>query len=293
MTQPAANPERDLAEWQALAARFPLTSPWLLAPPLLSAIAANATLCWLVASQQISPFELVLLVALEALLLAGIVWLQHRAVPAAARLDAGKPVSWKERLGLGAFALVWLSGAYGVVLLIWLQQLPQLQAFWADPLGFLGQSKLWLPLGFTLLGASVDTMLDRQHWRQHGGYFVSTTSMIGAARWLTLFLGGIPFVIPLFLIVFAFNQLLERLHQRTSQDSLAPLFLVPVLALAVFGTMGWLLQAGLSGFAIGYCTAKLAADCLIVFTPWISHEGKQEASAKAEGKPVKKGVLPD
>ena len=91
----------------------------------------------------------------------------------------------------------------------------------------------------------------------------------------------------------ALHQLLERLHKRAAQDSLAPLMLVPVLALAVFGTMAWLLEAGLSGFAIGYCTAKLAADCLIVFTPWISREGKQEAMAKAQSMPVKKGVLPD
>ena len=60
--------QRELAEWKALTDRYPLSHPAALAMPLLSALASNGALCWLVSIRAVSPFELVLLVALESVL---------------------------------------------------------------------------------------------------------------------------------------------------------------------------------------------------------------------------------
>lgn len=290
MNQDPKDAERERIEWEALSARFPMSHPASLAVPLLSALAANATLCWLVATRALSPLELVLIVVLETLLFVLAAWAQHALVPRAAHLE-GKHMGLGERLGLGVFALVWLGGVYGFVLFLWLGQAEQAAALIADPLGFLGQSRMWLPLAISAVGAVLDALLDWRHWRRHGGKFVSTPAMTGAARWLTLFLGGIPFAMPLFLIVAAFSKLIELFQKRAGASSLLPMVLVPVLILSVFGTFGWLVQSGVSGFAIGYTIAKLAADSLIVFMPWIGHIEKNKP---AEGlpEPRKKGVLP-
>ena len=98
-----------------------------------------------------------------------------------------------------------------------------------------------------------------------GGYFLSTPGFNSAARWLTLFLGGIPFFVPLAFGVFTISTLIERLNKRRAGPSalrrgrakLAP-FIAPALAAGLLGVMGWLLEAGVSGWAVGYCSAKLA-----------------------------------
>ncbi len=282
--------ERELAEWKALTSRYPLAHPAALAMPLLSALAANGTLCWLVSIRALSPFELVLLVAIESILYLLIAWLQHLPVPKSAHLKH-QSVSWGARLGMSLFALIWLGGVYGMVLLVWLGQLGEAKALIADPIGFLGRSNIWIPLAIAVAGASVDAALDWRHWRRHGGAFVSTPAMTGAARWLTLFLGGFPFLMPMFLILIAINKLMEFVQKHTGKDNLWVMLLIPVMMFSVFGTMGWLLSAGVSGFAIGYVVAKLASECLIVFTPWIGKIAQKEAAESGPRK-GRKGVLP-
>ena len=57
---------------------------------------------------------------------------------------------------------------------------------------------------------------------------------------------------------------------------------VPLLCLAVFGTMMWMLKSGVLGWAVGYCSAKLVADSFILFLPLIAKRARaEEAGAVA------------
>jgi hypothetical protein len=123
-----------IAEWDALLARYPLGSPWEMARQFLSVAGSNAVVLYLLVTGRMRPFHLVVLVAIEALLLSAIAWIQSRLVPRSALMES-KPQPLRARLGTLAF------------------------------------------------GAS--------------GSASSTPSSNSAARWLTLFLGGIPFFVPL------------------------------------------------------------------------------------------------
>jgi hypothetical protein len=76
---------QSLDEWKEILARYPLTSYRALAFNILTALSANALTAWLVITGRMTPFELVLLVALEAALLIGMALLQQRFVPPEAR----------------------------------------------------------------------------------------------------------------------------------------------------------------------------------------------------------------
>jgi len=290
MTIEPTESQRERAEWQALTARYPMSHPATLAVPLLSALAANGTLCWLVVTRALSPFELVLMVVIEAILFVLIAWLQHVPVPKASRLS-GNPMGWVARLVQSLFALVWLGAMYGMVLFLWYRQGGEARSLVADPWAYLGQSKLWIPVAIAAAGAMVDALLDWQHWRKHGGLFVSTPATTGAARWLTLFLGGIPFMMPMLLILLAISQVAELAKKIVGKNHALPLVLIPVVMLCVAGSMGWMMQSGVSGFAIGYTTAKFAADGLIVFLPWIGKKALTEGLGGG-AKNGKRGVLP-
>ena len=40
--------------------------------------------------------------------------------------------------------------------------------------------------------------------------------------------------------------------------------------------LGWLLEAGVSGWAVGYCSAKLASESFLVFLPLIANKARAE-----------------
>lgn len=300
--QPASAEARrqSLREWEMLMRRYPLASPWGLAWQGLTTLSGNIVVAWLVATQRMTPFELVLLVAIEALLLVGIAWLQSRFVPKEAIQRS--PHGLGERLGTLAFGLFWLAAVYGLVLGAFVPQWTEVQRLLADPLAFLLSSNLKWPLLITLAGAAVDSMQDHAHFGRHGGIFFSTPGMQGAARWLTLFLGGIPFFMPLVAVVGVLyalgTKVAEWLKQRGGGNREAAVMtaMVPVLSIAFFSTFGWLVRSDVSGWAVGYATAKFAAEIFIVCLPLIAKKAHAEESAKLEApagaRRAKKSRLP-
>ena len=163
-----------------------------------------------------------------------------------------------------------------------------LAAFRSPSTLFSGDALLW-PLALTLTFAVADAVRDWLHWRAAGGFFLSTPGFNAAARWLTLFLGGIPFFVPLASVVFAIAAAADWLKKRhTAKDApvmataakVAP-FIVPILFAGVFSVMSWLLQAGVSGWAVGYCSAKLLCESFLVFLPLIAHKARTEEVGQA------------
>lgn len=287
--RPAATPEqrrRSLHEWETLARRYPLTSLWQLAWPAATALGGNLVVAWLVATGRMSPLELVLLVAVEAVLLVGIAMLQARFVPAEAIQKS--PLPLRDRLVTFLFGLTWLALVYGLVMGAFVPQGEELARLRADPAAFLLSSNLKWPLLITLAGAGVDALQDHAHFARHAGIFYSTPGLQGAARWMTLFLGGIPFFMPLVVIVGALVVVgkklgeLFRLRGQPDREALAMTAAVPVLGLVFFATFGWLVQSDLDGWAIGYATAKFAAELFIVCIPLIARQAHAEEKAALE-----------
>jgi len=272
--------------------RYPLASPWGLAWPAATTLAGNIVVAWLVATGRMSPFELVLLVAVEAALLIGIAVLQARFVPKEA--IQRNPMSLRERLFTFAFGLLWLGLVYTLVFVGLVPQREEVERLLADPLAFLLSSNLEWPLLITLAGAAVDALQDHAHFSRHGGIFYSTPGMQAAARWMTLFLGGIPFFMPLVavvgVLVLVGKKLGELVRRRADADRQALLTTaaVPVLGIAFFSTFGWLVQADVEGWAIGYATAKFAAELFIVCVPLIAKKAHEEESAALSAPVTKK-----
>jgi hypothetical protein len=289
---------QSLREWEVMTRRYPLASPWGLLVQGITVLTGNLTIAWLVATGRMSPLELVLLVAIEAVLLIGIAMVHSRFVPKES-LEKSK-MGWRERLGTLVFALFWLGGVYGLVLGAFVPSGDELRRLLDDPIAFLLRSNLKWPLLITLLGGSIDAVQDHLHQIRHGGQFISTPGMQGAARWLTLFLGGIPFFMPVVLVVGLFVAVGKRLEKwmksrgglNGSLHSLVLTIMGPLMMIAFFATMAGLLGAGVSGWAIGYATAKFMAEILIVCLPWIAKTAHAEETAALDGTPPKKGRVP-
>ncbi len=279
---------QSIGQWKQMMTRYPLSSPWGLAFPALTTLSANGTIAWLVANGRMTPIELVVLVAIEAALLIGVAWAQSRFVPPQAREK--NPMPMKERLGTLAFALVWLGGVYGIVLFGIVRSGDDLaQAAWSDPITFLGGSNLKWPLLITLIGAAVDSFQDWAHFRRHGGTFLSTPGLQGAARWMTLFFGGIPFMVPLVAVLVAIKTVIEKstlwwLSRSTGTNREARLatLVIPLAVLAFFGSMAWLLRSEVSLWAVGYCSAKFVCELFIVCLPLIASTAHAEEVAASK-----------
>ena len=303
----APPPSRGLSDWEQLLHRYPLASPWGLALQIGGTLVGNGLVVWLVASGRMTPFELVLLVAIEALLLIGIAWLQKRSVPPEA-VDPN-PMGIKERLQTLAFLLVWLGGVYSFVFFGMVPSGAEMLAALRDPLAFLSASALKWPLLITLATAAVDALQDASHFRRHGGKFLSTPGFQGAARMLTLILGGIPFAVPFFATVIGLKLGVEKARaawagrdQRSSRHA----FVTTVLALAALPAIWFVLQAadyvtraledGVAWWALCYGAAKFVSELFIVCLPLIATKAKAEDEAKSAAKaapmPKKKKRLP-
>ena len=296
LSQPDAGapvPRKPLSEWEQMLARYPLASPWGLAFQIGSTLAGNALVVWLVASGRMTPFELVVLVAIEALLLIGLAWLQSRAVPPEA--VERNPMPLRERLGTFAFLLVWLGGVYAFVFFGFVPSGAEMLAALRDPLGFLAGSSLKWPLLITLVTAAVDALQDHAHFRRHGGKFLSTPGFQGAARMLTLILGGIPFAVPFFGAVIGLKLAVEKIHARLTQGPRNPqrkalvtsVLAVTVLALvwgagAAVDRIDLALQRGVAWWALCYGAAKFVSELFIVCLPLIATKAHAEDEAKAK-----------
>jgi hypothetical protein len=277
-----------VAEWDALLERYPLASPWEMARQLTVVVGGNAIVLRLLITGRMLPFHLVALVAIEAVLLSAIAWSQTRMVPRSALMD--KPQPLRQRLGVLAFGAFWLAFVYAIIFGAMLQSGPQVIAALRQPLATLEQGALLWPLGITLTFALVDAAVDWQHWRSSGGFFLSTPGFNSAARWLTLFLGGIPFLVPFAAGVFAIATLGQHLAKRgggggaSGVARFAP-FIAPALLIGMFGAISLLLRAGVSGWAIGYCSAKLVSESFLVFLPLIATRARAEESVEPKIEP--------
>jgi len=279
-----------IAQWDALLARYPVGAPLDRISQAASVVGANAFVLHLLWSGKVQPVELVLLVLVEGLLLAGIAHLQMLFVPRTALME--KPQPLRAKLAVALFGLVWLAGVYGIFLGGVLGNGAQLLAALRDPWAALQRSGLAWPLAIALVGAGIDSTRDWMHWRSRGGYFLSTPGFHAGARWLTLFLGGIPFVLPFFAAVIGLTTLVKRVGERLSRVAATPSdkrfrallpWVVPLGAMAIFYGATFLVQeiqrtfvTGMELWALGYCAAKLASEAFITFLPWIASRARTD-----------------
>ena len=281
-----------LDDWDQMLRRYPLASRCGLALQIGGTLAGNGLVVLLVASGRMTPFELVLLVAIEALLLIGIAWLQKKSVPPEA-LDPD-PTTPKDRLQTLGFLLFWLAGVYSFVLFGMVPSADEMLAALRDPLAFLAGSTLKWPLLVTLATAAVDALQDQMHFRRHGGKFLSTPGFQGAARLLTLVLGGIPFAVPFFAAVIGIKLGVEKAHARwAGRDRtgnrhaiVATGLALAVLPLAWLGmhAVGYIeraLASGVAWWALCYGAAKFASELFIVCLPLIASKARDEEREKA------------
>lgn len=284
---------KSIARWDGLLKRYPKPSPLGLGMQVLLTLAGNGLVVWLVASGRMTPFELVTLVALEALLLIALAWGQSRLVPPEAREPPTMPL--RERLGTLAFAAVWLGGVYSICLLVMLRAWPEALAAARDPIGFLAHSTIRWPLLLTAVMALIDALQDWSFFRRHGGMFHSTPGFQGAARWLTLFLGGIPFAIPFFTVVIGAVKGGEAavcyVRGNTKRKIAAGVGVLVVIGIVLFSRLPSLIDRvthdEVSLWALGYCAAKFCAELFIVCLPLIASKARAEEIATTVGKPRK------
>ena len=271
-TSPKAN---SIAQWDALLARYPLGSPLELARQLAVVGIGNAVVVRMVVTGQLAPWELVLLVGLEAFLLTAVAWAQARMVPRSALMD--EPVPLAQRLGTLGFGLFWLAAVYTIILGVYLREGRELLDALAAPWETLRRSAVRWPLAISVVAAAADAVADWRHWRARGGYFLSTPGFNAGARWLTLFFGGIPFFVPMAALAWTVVTFVQRLVR----DPRSPLTLVviPLLALAVFGPLAWMLRAGVLAWAVGYTSAKLVSEGFILCLPLIARRARDEEAA--------------
>lgn len=268
-----------IAEWDALARRYPAGGRKALVQQIVLMLAGNAFTVYLLVTHRMQPVHLVLLVAIEAVLLSVVSTVQSAFVPPESRPKSSgqTPV---QRIFTLAFGLFWLTVVYSLVFAGFFHMDLPFEKLLRNPRETLEQAGMLWPLGITLLAALVDSVKDAAYFRREGGIFLSTPGLNAIPRWLTLFLGGIPFFVPLAAFVFGISKMAERLNKRPDLASVTGLALViPILALGMFGLIRGLLSAGISGWAIGYCSAKVASELLILCLPVIAVKARAEEIA--------------
>lgn len=255
--------------------RFPAQGALQVAFNLGMVLIGNAVVLWLLASGDLRGAHLIVLVMVETILLIAFSWLLQRAVP---RVDwSEQPKPWRQTLPLIAFVLVWFAGAYGITLLI-IGGYPDVVSLFSSPQAWM-ESRLYLPILYTLAMALMHGLGDLHHYRRHGGPFLSSVSHDAMARYLTLLLGGIPFAMPFFAVTIGGIKGIEyvvrnaRLNARKS--------VLAGMAMLAVGTIGFqvvdfLIASGVRAWAIGFVFAKLIAESMIACIPLVmSHVAKE------------------
>lgn len=248
--------------------RFPARGIAPVAFNVALVLASNAVVFWLLMTGLLRAAHLIALVMAETILLIAIAWIQHRLVPRRDWLEEPKP--FKERLPVFIFMLVWLSGAYGVTLLMvggftdFLELLRSRDA-WI-------QARLHWPLGITAALALMHAVGDHLHYRHAGGPFHSTVSHDAMARLLTLLLGGIPFAMPFFAVTLGGFKGVEYVFKKAKispeKSVFAGLAMIAV-AYASFGVISLLISSQVTGWAIGYVFAKLISEVMVACIPLV------------------------
>jgi hypothetical protein len=193
-----------------------------------------------------------------------------------------QPKPWRQTLPVAAFVLVWLAGAYGITLLV-IGGYPDLASLATSPQAWI-ESRLYLPILYTLGMALMHGLGDLHHYRRNGGPFMSAVSHDAMARYLTLILGGIPFAMPFFAIVIGGFKTIEYVVKKARMDAgksvLAGAAML-VVGSSSFHVIELLATSGVNGWAIGFVFAKLIAESLIACIPLVMAHVAKEESRKA------------
>ena len=264
--------------------RMPPTRGAALGFSVLGLLLGNGLALYFLIRGEMTPLELVVLVFVEALGLSLIARIQWFLTPRSARPP--EPEDQGNKLVTLIFGLAWLAGTYYGVFWMYLQSGEAVAAAGSDPLALIAQAQILWPLAITLVFALMDAIQDHIHFRTHGGQFVGTPGFSGVARWFTLFLGAIPFVIPLLVLVMGLAAA-ARLAMAGGRGRRAPgrmrthalvlglnLGLMAALGLTVVG----LFELGVTGWAIGFISAKIASEALVLALPFVFARMQAEAA---------------
>ena len=238
-------------------------------------LAGNALVFWLLWSGLLRAAHLIVLVMVETALFFALGWWLQRQVP---RKDwAEEPKSAREKWSVGLFMLFWLGGAYGMTLLM-VGGYGDLRALLTSPRAWVDAGLHW-PLAYTAVLAVVHVVLDLAHYRRHGGPFQSTLAHDTMARVLTLVLGGIPFAMPFFVAVGLGAKGVEFVARKAKvapgQSVLASVAMLAVAG-GSFALVSWLIDSGVTGWAVGFVFAKLLAELMVACIPLVmSHVAKK------------------
>ncbi len=269
-----------IAEWDEIIRRYPPGDRASLVRQVAMMLVSNGFVVYQLITGRMTPLHLVLLVAIEAVLLTTLAYLQSLTVPAAARKPSDQTVG--QRLFALGFGLFWLTAVYALVFAAFLRSGDEIAALVRHPWATLVEAGLLWPLGVTLAAALLDAFNDASYFAEHGGAFLSTPGLNGVARWLTLFLGGIPFFIPLAAVGGLISIVVKKLERRfdpSDPEAKLVLLVVPLMGIGLFSVMGGLIKAGLSGWAIGYTSAKFVSELFILCIPVIAVKAKAEETA--------------
>jgi hypothetical protein len=286
-SESSGNPS-DSAGIDAVLGRMPADRGGFLGIGVIGLLLANGLVVSYLIRGIMTPLELVVLVALEALLLSLIVRLQYLFVPRKAR-PVAKDDGGSKLVRL-VFVLAWLAITYYLVFWIYFGSGDSVSQAWQNPAALLAQPQILWPLLITLVGAVLDAVQDHVHFRQRGGQFVSLSEFGAMARWLTLILGAIPFLIPLLALAMGIAtgvKIWEGRQRSRPLPGLGSVFMVfmvvaAALVVALSATIIGLFKMGVAGWAIGYVSAKIASEALVLAIPHILARIKDEPGQPAQ-----------
>ena len=279
-TGKASEPTLTAEDARSYLRRFPAQGAVQVGFNLGMVLVGNAIVFWLLLSGELREAHLIALVLIETALLIALSWLLQRAVPRADWSEQPKP--WREKIPVLAFLLVWLGGAYGITLVV-IDGVEDFFSLMRSADAWI-ESRLYLPVLYTLVFALIHAGGDMHHYRRHGGPFLSSVSQDAMARYLTLLLGGIPFAMPFFAVVIGGFKGIEFLVNRARHDlrtSLLGGLSMLAVGMGSFQLVGWLISSGVRGWAIGFVFAKLIAESLIVCIPLVMVQVIKEEAAQA------------
>lgn len=278
----AAESKLTRTEAQDYLRRFPAQGLGTVALNVALVLVGNGIVLWLLMSGRMQGAHLVALVMVETVLLIAFAHAAQVGIPQKDRVDEPKP--WKERIGMLAFLLVWLGGAYGITLVV-LEQWREFLALFQSKRAWLDAGLHW-PLAWTLVLAVLHTIGDRVHYAARGGKFFSTASHDAMARMLTLIFGGIPFAMPFFVVTIGGFKAVEFIARKAKLDpakSVAAGIATMVVGFGGFALVGRLIENEVGGWAIGYVLAKAVSELLVASIPYAMTEAAKQEQEKGTG----------